>query len=323
MKAMNGRGAATAAATLMLLGSVALGCGVEGDADDPMAPTATSSALSKVGTDPPVITKPVKVLPPVTQLVSDLKPDGVMRFYSHDATTLGVQINVTNVGNAAAWGPAGSVTINGAAFDSVLYQYYGGTSQMANTVNPGEHGYILVFVPNATLGACASYTLHIDTGHNMQAGLPDPYANDQAAVATQCLSWTATISSNNFPISGPPLEGSSLGRVVSSVDIGRLDNLRCSACHYQNAPGRTYQPPVAQNSSAIISPTQIISGLTWTQPGGWADRFLLRPTDSSLGSKPYHLKMLVEEWINDGRNPGNQTLWNISAISTATLTLAN
>jgi hypothetical protein len=273
-------------ATLWLLGSLAAGCGVEGDDAGAPAeaadPTPTSSALARVGIDPEPITKPVKVAP-VTQLVSDLKPDGVMRFYSHDSASLGVQINVTNIGNMAAWAPAGSVTINGTAQDGVLYQYYGGTAQMANTVNPGEHGYILVYVPNGTLAPCAQYTVHIDTGHNMQAGLPDPYANDTATVATQCLSWTATINSNNFTIAGAPLAGSSLGRVVSSFDIGRTDGLRCSACHFQNAPGRSYQPPVAQNSSAAISPGQVINGLTWSQPGGWADRFLLRPTDTSLG----------------------------------------
>jgi hypothetical protein len=284
--------------------------GAPNDLDDENAAEASGSELARQD----VLAADVNVTvvqPPVTQLVSDLRPDGVMRFYSHDAASLGVQINVTNIGNMAAWAPAGTVVLNGTAYDAALYQYYGGTATMQNTVNPGEHGYILVYVPNGALQPCSRYPVQIDSGRNMQAGLPDPYANDSATIATQCLSWTATINSNNFSISGPPTEGSSLARIVGSFDIGRTDGLRCSACHFETATARTYRPPVAQNASASIASDQVISGLSWAQPGGWADRFLLRPTDNSLGSKPYHLKLLVQAWIDDGRNPGNQLRFQV------------
>lgn len=280
------------------------GCGAEQDTGAPgqgdVTATEGALSLSKTGLTLGDVTRP----PISLRLMSDLKPDGTMRFYASDASTIGVQINVTNVGNQPAFGPAGTVIVNGYQVDGSLYQYWGGTSTTANAVNPGERGYIMIHIPNWVIKACGRYPVHIDVGHNMQAGLPDPYANDEATVSTQCLAWDSTITTNNYPFSGPPVDGKSIFRIVSSFAVGRPDGQLCSHCHFATS-SRAYSPPVAQDSSAAITAGQVIGGLTWDQNGGWAERFTHQPTDTSFGSKPFILKQLLQTWLDDGRNPGS------------------
>jgi len=133
------------------------------------------------------------------QLVSDLVADGLMHFSIYDATTVGVRIDVTNVGNAPAVGTGGHVVVINSIWGAKLYQYAGGTANpAANTLNPGEHGYILTFLPNGMLKPCHSYPVNIDFDRSMQAGPIDPFANDQSTSATQCLSWTSPIDVPNL-----------------------------------------------------------------------------------------------------------------------------
>ncbi|HKO46825.1 MAG TPA: hypothetical protein VJV79_03830 [Polyangiaceae bacterium] len=85
--------------------------------------TSSKGALFK----PPggIIVKqpPIIYLPPPT---ADLVLDGVMRYYGGGTPTLGLQINVTNIGDSPATGPGGTVSINGTALTGALYQYNGG-----------------------------------------------------------------------------------------------------------------------------------------------------------------------------------------------------
>jgi hypothetical protein len=237
---------------------------------------------------------------PLFLLVSDLRPDGTMRFYGAGAE-IGVQINVTNVGNAAATGPSGQVNIGGRVANASLYQYYGGTATTANTVNPGQRGYLMVHLPAGSLTPCSKYLVHIDTTRTMQAGLPDPFVNDEATVATQCLQWTTPVTSDNFFISDPLINGKSIGRIVSSAVVGRRDGFLCSHCHYTGS-GLPYSPPVTRDGTATIAPGQIIAGRTWAGSGGWAQAFVHMPTDvpNLVSSKPFYLQALVQTWIDDG-----------------------
>jgi hypothetical protein len=289
---MNGKIAGSVLA-IMVLGS---GCAEEGE------PTQPISGDLRIAGDF-TWTPPIRVLPPAEPLSADLKMEGTMRFYGA-GSSLGVQINVRNIGNRPAVGPSGMVNVGGFNASASLHQYFGGTSTAANTVNPGERGYLMTYLPLGAVSPCNHFLTHIDTTRTMQfasGGAPDPFVNDEADVATQCLEWTTPISSDNFPISDPLINGNTLGRIVSSLTVGRQDGLLCSHCHFSGS-GLPYSPPVARDGSASIWPTDVISGRTWAGPNGWAQLFIHMPTDvpGLVSSKPYFLQSLVQTWVDHG-----------------------
>ena len=122
--------------SLIVSMSALLACGAAPEAaDDPMSAEQASAeqALTFAGRLP-VITKPL-VIAPATP-VADLTLDGVMRYYGGGTPTLGLQINVTNVGDSPVTAASGTVSINGYLLVGALYQYWGGTAATPNTVNP-------------------------------------------------------------------------------------------------------------------------------------------------------------------------------------------
>jgi hypothetical protein len=181
---------------------------------------------------------------------------------------------------------------------AALYQYYGGTATTPNTVNPGERGYIKVALPESALARCTQPQVVIDVDHTFQSGDPDPFANDSANVATQCVTWSRPISWDSLGFGPDPfLEGKTLGGIVSSTQVGRKDGNRCSKCHYGTS-GNKYSPSVAQDGSETIGPSDTIGVTTWVAPGGWASRFLTNPI-----GKPDYLKAVVQQWLDDGARP--------------------
>jgi hypothetical protein len=300
--------------TVATLVPFAAGCGAEGDAPEPTAGLAQD--LRIVGLPPvrpPIVVQP----PPPGPSVSDLKMDGTMRFYAAGAT-IGVQLNVVNVGTMPAVGPSGQVNIGGYTANGALHQYFGGTAAMPNTVNPGQRGYIMVYLPAGALAPCKKYLTHIDTTRTMQTGTPDPFLNDEVDVATQCLEWTTPISTNNFAISDPIINGNTLGRIVSSQTVGRKsDGKLCSQCHFTGC-GLSYAPPVAFGGTASIWPDQVINGRTWRGPGGYARGFLAMPTDdhTQVRSKPFYLQALVQTWIDHGERATQSVVADIGRIKT-------
>jgi hypothetical protein len=293
-----------AGAALALL---ALGCGEE--ADQTVASELRVGSIGSIGSN-------------VFVLVSDLRPEGTMRFYG-GGSDIGVQINVTNVGNFAATGPSGQVNIGGRVAPAALYQYFGGSATTANTLNPGERGYLLVHLPTGSLTPCTRYLVHIDTTRTMQSGLPDPFVNDEATVGTQCLQWTTAINSDNFFISDPLINGKSISKIVSSAVVGRRDGLLCSHCHYAGS-GNPYSPPVARDGTATITPNDVISGRTWAGPGGWARAFLSMPTDvpNLVSSKPFYLQALIQTWIDDGEKYTPPLFGQIDTVTAVKATAA-
>jgi hypothetical protein len=288
---------------MTVLAPFALGCDGPTDLPDPAAGGDNGLRIAGDPGDPPPPPPPWPALP----LSSDLKPDGTMRFYAAGAS-IGVQLNVVNVGNIPATAPSGMVNIGGYNAGGALYQYWGGTATTPNTVNPGQRGYIMVYLPAGTLADCKSYLTHIDTTRVMQTssgGAPDPALNDEANVATQCIGWTTPITGDNFSISDPLINNKTLMQIVSSQTVARKDGKLCSNCHFSGC-GLGYCPPVAKDSSAPIWPTDVINGRTWAGPTGYSRTFLMQPTDMPqfLNSKPFYLKQLVQTWINDGeRSP--------------------
>ena len=268
------------------------------DVADPVDTTTTVSRV-RVGTifnTPPVAT--VVFTPPN----ADLKLDGVMRYYGGGTPTLGLQINVTNVGSTPATGASGRVIVANTVLSGALYQYYGGTSQQANTVNPGEHGYIKVEVPTGLLAACSVYSVQIDIDHTMQAGDASVFANDSANVSTVCpLHWTTPIDQVTLGhVAAPALQGKTLGNIVSSFVSGRPDGLLCSHCHNANA-SYPYHPAVPPYGSAYIDPFLPVSGTqTWIcgGPPVWSDLFINLPVTTYPHTPD--LKEVVSKWVADG-----------------------
>jgi hypothetical protein len=268
-------------------------------------PVDPAPAPTRPTRPPPVVT-----LPPGTPVIyiptySDLQLDGTMRFYGGGTPTLGLQIDVTNIGNAPAYGPSGRVSINGVVLSGALYQYYGGSAtNQPNTVNPNEHGYIKVEVPTYLMAACQTYAVQIDLDHTMQAGDGNPFANDSGNVSTTCaLGWSTPIDTLHLGHAPDPIiAGKSLQDIVSSVVSGRADGLLCSTCHNaQSGSNFAYRPNVTPGvASAPIDPFMFIGGDEGWACGGnpWARQFINLP--ASVYVKPEYLKDAFNKWLNDG-----------------------
>jgi hypothetical protein len=235
---------------------------------------------------------------------SDLQLDGTMRYYGGGTPTLGLQIDVANRGNAAASGPTGRVSVAGVVLSAALYQYYGGSSTVANTVNPNERGYIKVEVPATLLAACQVYPVQIDLDHTMQAGDSSAYTNDSGNVSTICpLNWSTPIDTLHLGHPPDPLiQGKSLQSIVSSQVSGRQDGFLCSTCHNSGTQSPyVYRPNVAPGvASATIDPFVSIGGDQGWACGSnpWAEQFIHLPATTYV--KPEYLKEAFQKWVTDG-----------------------
>jgi hypothetical protein len=277
--------------------------------------TTTTVATERRAWNPGSVVAPApSVFNPGTPVDADLRPDGAMRFYGADPNlpTEGLQVDVVNVGTDPAYGPAGHLSINGIVFSTALYQYYGGTATAANTLNPGERGYLTAEIPYGFVQDCQSQVVQIDLDHNMQSG-PNVFANDTRAVLAYetgvvCpLTWTTPI---NAATVGATLDshedGKSLQDIVSSVEIARIDGFRCSHCH-NSAGGHVYAPSVAPDAVSVplIDAFQPSGGnaegaVNWACGSNpWATQFVAQP-DSV---KPPYLKAAFQKWLNDGILP--------------------
>jgi hypothetical protein len=247
---------------------------------------------------PPIFTGPVIVFAPPP---GDLALDGVMRYYGGGTPTLGLQINVTNVGDSPVTAPSGSISINGVVLAGALYQYYGGTSTAPNTVNPGQYGYIKVEVPTSLMAPCTLYSVQIDLNHNMQSGGSAVFANDSGMVTTVCrLNWTSPIEEKYLGhVPDPAVAGKKLGDIVSSFVSGRPDGAVCSSCHNSGA-SYPYHPNVPAGVGQTIDPFTNISGTeSWGCSGNpWATQFIYLP----VARYPHTdaLKEAVGKWQADG-----------------------
>jgi hypothetical protein len=284
--------------------------------------TFTTAAIANGGTASPPrnplagsIAAPIAtVFSPVTPPDADLRPDGAMRFYGVDPNqpTEGLQVDVVNIGTDPAYGPTGRLSINGIAFSTALYQYYGGTATASNTVNPGERGYLEVEIPTGFLLDCSQYTVQIDLDQTMQSG-PNVFANDTQTVLAYetgvvCpLGWTTLINSATVGASLSVYEdGKSLQTIVSSVESGRQDGHRCSDCH-NNLNLHPYQPDMPPGSVSVppidaFQPSggNVEGAVNWACGfNPWSQQFIAQPD----GVKPPYLKAAFQKWLNDGTRP--------------------
>jgi hypothetical protein len=258
-----------------------------------------------------VIRPPIGPIGPVLEPVlnSDLRPEGAMRYYGPASPNLGLQIDVTNIGTTPATGASGTVIIAGVIYSATLYQYWGGTATAANTVNPGERGYLLVRIPPGRLAPCGSYSVQIDAGHTMQNGT-NAFANDTRPTLAyetgiKCrLTWTGPLNAATLGVAptaamgGKFAAGSSLQEIVSNVYAGRPDGLKCSSCH-NSTDANPYRPPVAKNgvASPLVDPFQFYGGSQGWACGSdpWAFRFA-----NTAYPKPQYLRDALRKWMADG-----------------------
>jgi hypothetical protein len=233
-----------------------------------------------------------------------------MRFFpSVTGSGITVYVNVTNVGNMEAKADSGTVNVGGYTVSGPLAQYAGGTATTAHTLNPGDRGFIAVQLPTGALLPCRSYAVQIDTTRIMQGGTsgsPNVFANDQARVETQCLEWNTPVTKENY-FADSVVRGHTLMEIVSSQVVVRADGHVCSHCHYLGC-AFAYCPPVTQEGSANIFPTDVINGRTWAGAGGYARSFMAQPVDEpgALNSKPSYLNYLVQRWIEDGERVSSE-----------------
>jgi hypothetical protein len=252
-------------------------------------------------TRPPVVVIDPAPNTPAPGAIADLKLTGVMRYYGGGTPTLGLQINVTNIGDTPATGPSGRVNVGGYVLSAALYQYYGGHATQPNTVNPGEQGYIQVEVPASLMAPCTAYSVQIDLDHTMQFGGDQVFANDSGTVSTVCgLTWNSPIDELHLGhVADPSVNGKTLFNIVSSFVSGRPDGVLCSGCHNSNA-SYPYHPNVPPNGSAPIDPFLPASGnQTWIcLSNPWGPQFVNLPV--TVYPHTPHLKEAVQKWMADG-----------------------
>lgn len=244
--------------------------------------------------------------PTVPTLMPRLALDGTMRFYhSGNGQSDVVQIDVTNQGGLPATESEVSVGLLSYPFAGTLYQYWGGTATMANSVNAGERGFIHIEVWRDALQECRSYSVSV--------ALPAQDTILYGTLATQCpLRWTTPIDTARLGTTPDPLvAGKTLQDIVSSRVQGSAKGL-CSNCHNKDAGlPPYYRPNIPRGATTLIQPFDLIGNhigspdgqASWafggTVPNGnyyysWAEWFISR------NDKPEGLKQVFAKWLADG-----------------------
>ncbi|MBX2811520.1 MAG: hypothetical protein KTR25_06915 [Myxococcales bacterium] len=99
-----------------------------------------------------------------------------------------------------------------------------------------------------------------------------------------------------------------LEAIVSSETTKTDAGLTCSQCHYNNS-GRTYAPPIEQEEVKLISPTELIGGISWAGEGGWAERLVAR-TDMDEVLQSHHYIPVFRRWLRDSALVEPEVYWS-------------
>jgi hypothetical protein len=226
-------------------------------------------------------------LPPTADLIVD--PGLPLRFETLDGQVR-ARIALLNVGTVAISAPELRVRIGELELTGALYDGELGT----NTIDVGHDGALLVDLPEDNPTRCAEYPVELDIDHRVQKGGFDPFGNDTRSVQAPCLRWDTPITDDAL---GEPanalIAGKTLGDIINSRAVARIDGNVCSNCHSPGS-GRRYSPP----AGVSIGPSTVIGGLTWDgRPGGLVDYFL---EATGAGEKPQYLEQALVRWRGDG-----------------------
>jgi hypothetical protein len=221
---------------------------------------------------------------------ADLALEHTMRMYPNGPGMVGIQIDVINVGNLPATGPSGRMRVGGQVVATSLHQYFGGTATAANTLNPGESGYLVATLPTSVVNRCGEYDADIDIDRTMQSGDPAPFGNDSGRVTAPCVRWDKPLTEIDLGYTPDPIVANkTLADIVSSKTIGRKSDMKfCNQCHFTGS-SHPYSPPPGD-----VRLGQNVGGYTWA--AGWAQQFVNQPDTV----KPPYLKALFKQWVQDG-----------------------
>lgn len=232
---------------------------------------------------------------------SDLVPAGRMGLATLGDGTVDVTLDVTNFGDDPIMGTSWRVWIDGELFQGELDQAAGGTALTPNTVNPHESGKITLNVAAGTFARCETHDVQIE----IDAWEKCASWNGTVSVVTPCITWTSIIDEFNLgtvPDAALTLSKTTIQDIVSSFVVVRADKNKCSFCHHKNTlPPFKYKPPVEQDKSALIGPNDVVSGLRWSDPGGWAEQIQGQGVGSGTGAnKAQYILDLFRVWMDDG-----------------------
>jgi hypothetical protein len=278
---------------------------------DARRPADTRPSATAAPTAPKIDTSALNSQTPQSTAVAyyaDLVLDGTVHTYYAGSQGIAVSIDVTNRGDYPAGGTGLVLFGSAPCSNATLYQYAGGTATTANTLNPGEKGYIYTLLPEleiAVMHRCTSFSVSIDLTHTLQAevGHSGAYLNDTGTVYTGCLTWESEINTDNLGQSPDShIAKSHIEDIVSSYthvlqDPDGGEGPVCSHCHYTGS-GKPYSPPVQQDQASPIQATDLIGGKMWIGDHGWAWEFMQHPDIK----RPYMLD-LFNVWWDDGTRP--------------------
>jgi hypothetical protein len=110
------------------------------------------------------------------------------------------------------------------------------------------------------------------------------------------LRFNEPIDSKKFGLApNSNVDGRTLAQIITSQTPGRDDAILCSACHHSSDAQGGYGVPSAKNAALLtLKPTDVVTGRSWVETGGWAERFVKN------GTKPDNLKLFIQGWINSG-----------------------
>ena len=110
------------------------------------------------------------------------------------------------------------------------------------------------------------------------------------------IGWKEPINSVAFGLdANPNVDGKTLAEIVASLDYGRDDGQKCSACHNSEKDLGGYWVDVEPNeASPGMDPTALVAGKAWVGAKGWAVGFINNDT------KPANIKALIKAWKAGG-----------------------
>jgi hypothetical protein len=242
---------------------------------------------------------------------TDLRPTGDVSFTDGPAMQA-VLVDVVNVGTRPVSGDA-RVALGSVAVVGSLYAYDVAPGADPRVLPQHARGYFALALPLGTVRRCGAYALHIDVDHTLQAGAPDPFADDAVTGTAPCLSFTTPITARTLGEAPDAIiAGYSLDDIVNSRVVARTSDHRlCSACHYRTS-GNVYHPPVDEGGTSTIAPTDLIDdprvttthlpARSWAggSAPGWAYQFTQHTAATDPGVKPAYLRAVMQRWIDDG-----------------------
>ena len=124
-------------------------------------------------------------------------------------------------------------------------------------------------------------------GLNQDSGIP---------ATPEAFDWATPIAAEHLGHEPHPLlKGVRIHEIVNSWKSAREDDLMCSDCHHE-VTVYPYRPDVELSGPSSFGPDDVVDGRVWSEPGGWAERFI-DMDESTASPKPPYLRELFRLWL--------------------------